>query len=84
MEQSVIAADIEGFIRTRFSIGDDEDLTRDVNLFDYGFIDSMEATEIIVFLEERFNVEITQKDIILYPMNTINEIAGIVMGKQIE
>lgn len=81
MNKGMIAEEIEEFIKAHFSIGDDEDFTRDVNLFDYGFIDSLEATEIIVFLEERFSIEITQKDIILYPMNTINEIAEVVQGK---
>lgn len=41
----------------------------------------MEAMEIISYVEERFQVEITQKDIVLYPMNSVAEIAAVVSGK---
>lgn len=60
---------------------DDPDFSDDVDLFDYGFVDSLGATEIVLFLEETFGVEITQADITLYPMNTIDEIAGVVERK---
>ena len=81
VEFETIAGETKEFIKKRFSIEDDEDFTLDANLFDGGFIDSMDATEVIVFLEERYGIEITQKDIILYPMNTINEIAEVVWKK---
>lgn len=60
---------------------DDPDFSDDVDLFDYGFVDSLGATEIVLFLEETFSIEITQADITLYPMNTIDEIAGVVEQK---
>lgn len=60
---------------------DDPDFSDDVDLFDYGFVDSLGATEIVLFLEETFGVEITQADITLYPMNTIDEIAEVVERK---
>lgn len=69
------------FVKEKFDIGDDPDYTAEVNLFDYGFIDSMEATEILLYVEERFHVEITQKDIVLSPMNSVAEIAAVVAGK---
>lgn len=69
------------FVREQFDIGDDPEYTPEVNLFDYGFIDSMEAMEIISFVEERFQVEITQRDIVLYPMNSVAEIAAVTAEK---
>lgn len=60
---------------------DDPDFSDDVHLFDYGFVDSLGATEIVLFLEETFNVKITQEDITLYAMNTINEISEVVENK---
>jgi len=60
---------------------DDPDFSDDVHLFDYGFVDSLGATEIILFLEETFHISITQADITLYAMNTINEIAEVVERK---
>ncbi|MCI8593861.1 MAG: acyl carrier protein [Oscillospiraceae bacterium] len=73
---------LRAYIMEHFEIeADDPDFDDDVHLFDYGFVDSLGATEIVLFLEETFGVEITQKDIILYAMNTVNEIAEVVERK---
>ena len=68
-------------IETAFDLAGDPDYTMDVNLFDYGYMDSMDAMGTIAWLEEEYNIEITQRDIILYPMNTVEEIAEVVYGK---
>ena len=41
----------------------------------------MGATEVIMWLEETYQIEITQKDILLYPMDSVDEIAEVVYGK---
>lgn len=69
------------FIRTQFDIGDDPEFTEDVNIFDYGFVDSLDAVQIINFLEDHWSIEITQKDLTLYPMNTVSEISAVVEAK---
>lgn len=70
------------YIITQFEIeADDPDFSDDIHLFDYGFVDSLGATEIVMFIESNFKVEITQRDITLYPMNTIDEIAAVVVKK---
>ena len=69
------------FIRDKFDIGDDPDFTDDVHLFNEGFVDSFGAVEIIHFIEQTYSVQITQKDITLYPMNTVEEIAEVVDSK---
>ena len=77
-----IAETISEFIREKFEIGDDPDFTNDVHLFNAGFVDSFGAVEIIHFVEETYAISITQKDITLFPMNTVNEIAAVVESKQ--
>lgn len=73
---------LRNYILEHFEIdADDPDFADDVHLFDYGFVDSLGATEIVLFLEDTFHVEITQADITLYPMNTIDEIAQVVESK---
>lgn len=72
---------ISEFVRNQFEIGDDPDYNNDVHLFNEGFVDSFGAVEIIHFIEETYNVQITQRDITLYPMNTVNEIAEVVENK---
>ena len=72
---------ITNYVKEHFEIGDDPDFTLDVNLFDEGFVDSLGATEIVFFIEDTFQIKISQKDIILYPMNTVREIAQVVEQK---
>lgn len=69
------------FIRDKFEIGDDPDFTNDVHMFNEGFVDSFGAVEIIHFVEETYNIKITQRDITLFPMNTVEEIAAVVAKK---
>ena len=69
------------FIKENFEIDDDPDYTPEVHLFDSGFVDSLGAIEIINFAEEHWNIEITQRDLTLYPMNTVREIAAVISGK---
>ncbi len=72
---------ISEFIREKFEIYDDPDFTNDVHLFNEGFVDSFGAVEIIHFVEETYNIEITQRDITLFPMNTVAELAEVVESK---
>lgn len=69
------------FIREKFEIGDDPYFTNDVHMFNEGFVDSFGAVEIIHFVEETYGIQITQRDITLFPMNTVNEIAKVVKKK---
>ena len=77
-----VAETISEFIKEKFVIGDDPDFTNDVHLFNEGFVDSFGAVEIILFVEDTYGISITQKDITLFPMNTVNEIAAVVESKQ--
>lgn len=72
---------IESYIRDTFDIGDDPEFTNDIHLFDSGFVDSLGAVDIVMFVENEFGIKITQKDITLYPMNTVEEIAEVVKNK---
>ena len=70
------------FIIETFSIEADEDFTTDVNLFDYGYVDSLDAMTILSFLESTFSIEISQRDLMLYPMNSIDELTAVVQMKK--
>lgn len=77
-----IIAKLDEYIRERCEVDDDPEYGLDVNLFDTGFLDSMGAVDVIMFSEEAFGVEISQRDVTLYPMNTVNEIAEVVGMKK--
>ena len=76
-----IKENLYNYIMEKYELEGDPDYTTDVNLFDYGFLDSMGATEVIMWLEETYQIEITQKDILLNPMDSVDEIAEVVYGK---
>lgn len=73
---------LEQHIRERYEIEeDDEEFSTDVHLFDYGFIDSIGATALIAFIEKTYNIQVTNQDLMLYPLNTIREIAQFIDKK---
>ncbi|WP_068777487.1 acyl carrier protein [Paenibacillus sp. FJAT-26967] len=77
-----IIQQLEEHIRSRYEIeADDEDFGTDVHLFDYGFIDSMGATALIAHIEQTYGIQVTNQDLMLYPMNTIQEIAHFISTK---
>lgn len=78
-----IMKQLDAYIRETCEVAeDDPDYSVDVNLFDVGFLDSVGATETILYVEQTFGVEITQRDITLHPMNTVREIAAVAAEKK--
>ena len=43
---------LRAYIAEHFDAKDDPDFTDDVNLFDFGFVDSLGATEILLYMEQ--------------------------------
>ena len=81
MTYEQIQEKIYSYIMETYELEGDDMYTPDVNLFDYGYLSSMDAVAVIAWIEGEFDVEISQKDIILYPMNTVEEIAQVVDSK---
>ena len=74
-----ISSTIESFIRSQFGVTEgDRDFSRDVHIFDYGYVDSFGAVTLTEFVESTFNVKISNSDLMIHPMNTVNEIAVFV------
>jgi acyl carrier protein len=77
-----ILEQLETHIRERYEIvEDDDEFTQDVHLFDYGYIDSIGATELIAHIETTYGIQITNQDLMLYPLNTVREIATLIHKK---
>jgi methoxymalonate biosynthesis acyl carrier protein len=82
LESTAVTSQIETMIRERFKVSaDDKDFTRDVHLFDYGYLDSFSAAELISAVEGAFGIHFTDAELIKYPLNTINEISAFVIRK---
>ena len=53
---------VEEFVRARFRVRVDDDLfTRDVNLWEAGYVDSAGAVEMIAFLERTFGITLPEE-----------------------
>lgn len=72
---------INAYVCEVCEIDDDPDYDVDTHLFDAGFLDSLGAVELVLFVEKEFGIEISQKDIVMFPMNTVREIADVVAQK---
>ena len=60
---------------------DDKDFSDEINLYKYGYLDSIDSMSVIYFLESEFDVKITKEDILLNNLETINNIANMVTDK---
>jgi len=68
--------ELRKFIREHFKVPEtDPDFNDDVHLFNYGYIDSFGAVELILFVEKAFSIKIMEADLVVYPLNTIREIS---------
>jgi acyl carrier protein len=57
-----VASIVEEFIRTRFRVRpNDQHFTRDVNLWEEGYVDSAGVVEMIAFLEETLHITLPEE-----------------------
>ncbi len=82
---SSIHSTIRNFIEENFlfQIGD-KALSDDQSLLEAGIVDSTGVLELVGFLEERFQLQIADKDIVPQNLDTVNAIAAFVERKLAE
>ncbi len=79
MENNQITAELRQFIRERYGVPEnDPDFNDDVDLFNYGYIDSFGAVALISFIEKRFGIRFHNADWAAFPLSTINQITNFV------
>ncbi|MGH4019211.1 MAG: acyl carrier protein [Pseudonocardiaceae bacterium] len=79
MTQDEIADRLEAFVRTQYSIGaDDPGFTREVDLFDLGYVDSIGLVELLTFINANFEVEVEDDDLLSDEFSNIHGMAKIV------
>ena len=70
---------IEEFIRSQFSVSPtDPGFGRSADLFEEGYVDSVGVVEVLEFLNEEFDVEIPDDDLLSDDFSNIAGIAQIV------
>lgn len=83
MDTQEIARVLREHIQDKYSVpAGDPDFNDDVHLFDYGYVDSFGAVNLVNFVQEAFGIEVSQADLVAYPLNTINEISNFTTLRQ--
>jgi acyl carrier protein len=83
-EQSTTQEQVEGiveeYVRTRFRVQVDDDLfSRDVNMWENGYVDSAGVVEMLAFLESRFKIKIGEEAFFDPNFTNIRGISGTVL-----
>jgi acyl carrier protein len=79
MDSTTVEQDIEEFLYRELQVdGGDSRFSRDVDLFDGGYVDSVGFAELLAFLEERFDVEVPETDLLSEDFASINGIGAVV------
>lgn len=75
-----IAEIVETFLRSEYQISQkDQMFTRDAHLFEMGYVDSLGFTELIGFLESRFDMTFENDQLFSEEFTTINGISRIIL-----
>jgi acyl carrier protein len=83
MPQAETEAKIERFVRARFKVAAaDPGFTVSADLYDEGYVDSIGIVELVTFVEEEFNVEIPEEEMLGPDFSSISGIARIVARMQ--
>lgn len=69
---------VRNFILEQFYVADPAELTVDASLIDTGIVDSMGMLDVILFLETRMGISISDSDTIPENLETIGRIAAFV------
>lgn len=79
MHTEEISSQLRQFVRQQFSIPEnDPDFSDDIDLFNYGYIDSIGAVELTGFVERQFGVVFADADWINFPLSSIREVSAFV------
>ncbi len=75
--------DLRTFVREKYKVADnDRDFNDAINLFDYGYVDSFGAVELIGFVESNFGIKIPESDLVVCPLDSIRTIAEYVEARR--
>ena len=80
MNSKMVEERLEMFIRNQFSVNPaDPGFDREVDLFVHGYVDSVGVVELLGFIQEEFNVEVPDDDLLADDFTTVAGIARIVL-----
>jgi acyl carrier protein len=82
MELDAIKSELRTYIRQQYRVAEnDPDFSDEVHLYDYGYIDSFGAVQLISFLESRFALNFSPSDLATVPLRTVQEYASFIASR---
>jgi len=72
---------VRDFVVATFLFGDGDSLKEDTSFMEEGIIDSTGMLELIMFLEETFNIKIEDDELVPENLDNLQNIAGFVGRK---
>jgi acyl carrier protein len=76
-----IKQQVREFITTNFYVPSDDELSDDESLLDAGVVDSTGVLEVIGFLEDTYEIEVADAEMIPENLDSIERIAALVQRK---
>jgi acyl carrier protein len=74
MDIKDINKEIKKYVKDRFMNGDANKLTDDKSLFETGIIDSLGVLHLVSFMEQKFNIEVADEEMVPENFETINKL----------
>ena len=80
-----IQEEVISYIRENFIVGrSDTEIILDESLIDSGIIDSTGILELVMFLEERFSINVDDEELIPENLDSINNIVSFLKNKGVK
>ena len=76
-----IKTTIRAFIIENFLFGDDNGLKDDTSFLDEGIIDSTGVLELVTYMEEEFDIEVEDEELIPENLDSVNNVTVYLEGK---
>jgi len=78
MNRAAVAADVRSHIVTELLEGDDEGLQDTTPLIELGVLNSIEILRLVIFLEDRFHIEVPPDVVVMSNLKDIGSITDLV------
>lgn len=76
-----VIGDIRTFLATELNVANAKGLDPETALVRNGIIDSIELMQVVMFIEERFGIEINETEILPSNLRSLNAMDAFVRGK---
>jgi acyl carrier protein len=81
-EPQIDLSSIKNFIRTELIYDDEKDFDENTNLIERGIIDSMSLVRLISFLEENYEIQVQDEDIVPENFSSLNKISTFISERR--